>query len=120
MTQNVDGLHEVAGSENLIEVHGSIRKVKCSKCSYKSEWKHPICDALDKLDIKADFNTNPANLSNSELPTCPDCGSLLRPDIVWFGENLNHDDLERSIDAANNCDLLLVIGTSSQVYPGKG
>ena len=46
ITQNVDGLHELAGSKNMIEVHGSIRKVKCSKCGEKSEWKHPICESL--------------------------------------------------------------------------
>ena len=117
ITQNVDGLHELAGSRALIEIHGSIRKVKCSKCDYKGAWEHPICAALEQAEIRADFSASPANLSNAELPTCPLCGGLLRPDIVWFGENLDQANLDRACDAANAADVLLVIGTSSQVYP---
>ena len=62
ITQNVDGLHKVAGSRNLIEIHGSLRKVKCTKCEWKSDWRHPICSSLADLNITADFNESPANL----------------------------------------------------------
>jgi NAD-dependent deacetylase len=96
ITQNVDGLHAAAGSTKLSEIHGNIWKVRCTGCS------------------RVDRNTNvPIQL----LPTCTDCGRLLRPHIVWFGEALDPIDIERSHHALTQCDLLLIIGTSGIVYP---
>ena len=95
ITQNVDGLHEAAGSQRLTELHGNIWKVRCTQCGTRS--------------VNRDI---PMRL----LPYC-ECGGLLRPHIVWFGEALDPSDLERSQEALNACDVLLIIGTSGVVYP---
>ena len=95
ITQNVDGLHEAAGSQRLTELHGNIWKVRCTQCGMRS--------------VNRDI---PMRL----LPYC-ECGGLLRPHIVWFGEALDPSDLERSQEALTACDVLLIIGTSGVVYP---
>ncbi len=99
ITQNVDGLHRVAGSQRLSEIHGNIWKVRCTGCGVISENREiplPI------------------------LPTCQRCHALLRPHIVWFGESLREEDVRRCDEALRACDLLLVIGTSGVVYPAAG
>ncbi len=96
ITQNVDGLHAAAGTERLSEIHGNIWKVRCTKCQEVSQNTH----------VPLPFP-----------PNCTDCGGLLRPHIVWFGEALAPNDLEQSYAALNRCDLLLIIGTSGVVYP---
>ena len=96
ITQNVDGLHAVAGSQSLIELHGNIWKVRCTQCGGVSE-NHDVPIAI--------------------LLYCTDCGGLLRPHIVWFGESLNPEDMARSEEALHACELLLIIGTSGVVYP---
>ena len=96
ITQNVDGLHRMAGSVNVLEVHGSIWKLRCTSCSYQEEDK--------KVPLP-------------ELPRCPECKALLRPGVVWFGEALDHDILDQAFKASGNCDLMLVIGTSAVVHP---
>ena len=96
ITQNVDGLHRDAGSEQLSEIHGNIWKVRCTQCRQVAENRHvpiPI------------------------LPTCAACGGLLRPHIVWFGESLASEDLQNSYAALESCEVLLIIGTSGVVYP---
>ncbi len=96
ITQNVDGLHRKAGNKRIIEIHGCLWRVKCTQCSYK------------------DYNYDvPIKI----LPKCPECKGLLRPDVVWFGEALDYNDLQESIQACINCDLLIVIGTSGVVQP---
>ena len=96
ITQNVDGLHRSAGTQNLSEIHGNIWKIRCTQC-------HEI---TVNHDVPLPFP-----------PTCTTCGGLLRPHIVWFGEALAPKDLEQSYAALNRCDLLLIIGTSGVVYP---
>jgi len=96
LTQNVDGLHEVAGSRNLIELHGNIWKLRCTHCG-RVRMNREVPLAL--------------------LPYCAECRGLLRPHIVWFGESLHPEDLSRSEDALRSCELLLIIGTSGVVYP---
>ncbi len=96
LTQNVDGLHREAGSRNLIELHGNIWKVRCTKC-------HEVSDNRDvPIPIP---------------PHCEACGGLLRPHIVWFGESLDPDDVTAAFDAAESCDVFLVAGTSGIVQP---
>lgn len=95
VTQNVDGLHRVAGSHRVIELHGNIRRVKCF------DRHHPV-DTWPEGD---------------EVPACPLCGSLLRPDVVWFGESLPSDALAAAIAAARTCDVFLCVGTSTVVEP---
>ena len=98
ITQNVDGLHQKAGAKNVIELHGSIWRVKCIKCGYKTRIDRPY--RKDEIP-----------------PRCPECGSLLRPDVVWFGEPLPQKEYREAVSAAINSDLMLVIGTSGVVYP---
>lgn len=95
ITQNVDGLHRSAGSRNVLELHGNIRRVKCF------DRHHPV-DAWPEGD---------------DVPACPRCGSLLRPDVVWFGEGLPTDAYVRALAAAQSCDVFLCVGTSAVVEP---
>lgn len=99
ITQSVDGLHRVAGSQRLSEIHGNIWKARCTSCGIIS----------DNREVPLPI-----------LPTCRQCGELLRPHIVWFGESLDEKDLQRCDEALRHCDLLLVIGTSGVVYPSAG
>jgi len=96
VTQNVDGLHQRAGSRNVVELHGNIARVKCSR-------EGTVVKAWPERE--------------GEVPRCPSCGALLRPDVVWFEEMLPQSALAAAEDAARRCDLLLVVGTSAEVYP---
>ncbi|MHA1303579.1 MAG: SIR2 family NAD-dependent protein deacylase [Candidatus Heimdallarchaeaceae archaeon] len=101
ITQNVDGLHEIAGSKNIIEIHGRIRYARCTKCAYIERWDN-------WENAKAD----------DSLPYCPKCKtSLLRPDVVWFGESLNPSKTTKAMEWLDECNIVLVIGTSGVVYP---
>ncbi|HKO04241.1 MAG TPA: NAD-dependent deacylase [Candidatus Acidoferrales bacterium] len=96
ITQNVDGLHRAAGSRNVIELHGSIWRLRCVACAREAENREtPL----------------------RELPPRCSCGGLLRPGVVWFGEALPPDAIERAVRAARQCDVFLVCGTSAVVYP---
>ncbi len=98
ITQNVDGLHRAAGSRHVLEVHGSLARVRCSGCGKVED------RGTEELP---------------ELPRC-DCGALLRPDVVWFGEYLPPDVWREAVAAVANCQCFLVIGTSAVVYPAAG
>lgn len=96
ITQNVDGLHIMAGSPQVIELHGNILRVRCSKCGVLArEWDD----------------------DGEDVPRCPVCGGLLRPHVVWFGESLPRAELEAAIEAARTCDVFFSIGTSGVVQP---
>lgn len=95
VTQNVDGLHRVAGTKNLLELHGSLYRTRCTGCG-----------------IIADRGLEPL----PELPHCR-CGAMLRPDIVWFHEALPEDVWTAAAHAARDCDVMLVVGTSAVVHP---
>ena len=97
LTQNIDGLHQKAGSSKVLELHGSIMKIKCSVCDYKEEILTEI----------------------SELPPLCKCGNILRPDVVWFGESLPQDVWQNAINLATNCDLMIIAGTSLVVSPAN-
>jgi NAD-dependent deacetylase len=104
ITQNVDGLHERAGAEGLIRLHGSIWQVRCTKpCA---------AGRFDWLDTAVPLPRLP--------PSCPHCGSLLRPGVVWFGEPLDPTVFERANHLAAAAEVFLVIGTSAVVYPAAG
>lgn len=96
LTQNVDGLHRLAGSQRLLELHGSIWEVRCLKCGRVKE------DRRVPLPL---------------LPHCETCGGLLRPNVVWFGEPLNPDILRQAEAALTRAQVVLVVGTSSVVQP---
>jgi len=96
ITQNVDGLHRMAGNQNVLELHGNIQRVRCSECDEPAEtWGD----------------------DTESVPKCGLCGGLLRPDVVWFGETLPLDQLEAAVDATRSCDVFFSIGTSGVVQP---
>ena len=99
ITQNIDGLHQAAGSKNVLELHGSILRAYCSRCR-----KPYPADAINK---------------GTGVPRC-DCGGVIRPDIVLYEEQLDEDVLRKSIDYIRNADVLIVGGTSLNVYPAAG
>ena len=97
VTQNVDGLHQRAGSADVVEFHGNLFENRCfaEGCL---------------VDVTAD----------AMVPTCPGCGALVRPGVVWFGEAIPGQALDASFAAATDCDVFLSVGTSSLVYPAAG
>ncbi|HEY1378855.1 MAG TPA: NAD-dependent deacylase [Gemmataceae bacterium] len=99
VTQNVDGLHRRAGSKSVVELHGNLTRTRCTGCGRTED------RGLDPL---------------GELPTCPHCGALVRPDVVWFTEPLPEEAWRAASRAAEECDCLLVVGTSAVVYPAAG
>ncbi|MCZ6603212.1 MAG: NAD-dependent deacylase [Planctomycetota bacterium] len=97
ITQNVDGLHHLAGSRRLVELHGNIWRTRCGGCGRMDE------------DRRVPLPEHP--------PHCSTCRGLLRPDVIWFGESLDPDVLTTATEASNRCDLFLVAGTSGVVEP---
>ena len=96
ITQNIDGLHQAAGSERVLEIHGSALRVRCHRhCGFVEPW--PI--------------------GHDGTRQCPACGALARPDVVWFGESLDEDLISLAVDAAQNADVFFSVGTSSVIQP---
>ncbi|XP_072940112.1 NAD-dependent protein deacylase sirtuin-5, mitochondrial-like [Epargyreus clarus] len=119
ITQNVDGLHARAGTKSLIELHGNLYKTRCTKCrEVLVNTESPICEALANKGAP-DENIVGSDIPVKDLPHCKktSCGGLLRPHIVWFGENLESAVLDSAGEAMEACDVCLVVGTSSVVYP---
>lgn len=104
ITQNVDDLHERAGSRAPVHLHGSLFAPRCVACGHLAAHPSGIPD-------------EPESGRTLAPPACSRCGGKLRPGVVWFGEALPGDALERAFDAAGSCDLLLSVGTSSLVHP---
>ncbi len=106
VTQNVDGLHQQAGSEDVLALHGNIRQDRWLRPCPRERFSERDCE--------------PATATDGRPPKCDVCGNQLRPAVVWFGEALPEISLFRADEAAGNCDLMLVIGTSGLVYPAAG
>ncbi|KAM6948985.1 NAD-dependent protein deacylase sirtuin-5A, mitochondrial-like [Aplochiton taeniatus] len=119
ITQNIDDLHRQAGSKNVLKIHGSLLETRCVSCGHVAENQHsPICTALEgKGSPEADAVD--ADIPVEKLPRCEQssCRGLLRPNVVWFGETLDSRVLTKVETALDTCDLCLVVGTSSIVYP---
>ena len=98
LTQNIDGLHQRSGSTKVLELHGSIIRIKCSVCNFKD-------------NIPASFDKLP--------PKCSSCNNILRPDVVWFGESLPQDVWNQAIFEAKSCDVMIIAGTSLVVSPAN-
>ncbi|CAL7933259.1 unnamed protein product [Xylocopa violacea] len=119
VTQNIDELHQRAGAKDVVELHGSLYKTCCTVCHEVTVNKSiPICPALEGKG-SPDPNIMISDIPRDDLPRCrkENCKGLLRPHIVWFGENLDENVLNQVYVAVENCDICLVIGTSSIVYP---
>lgn len=99
LTQNVDGLHTLAGSAWVVELHGSLHRSRCTRCDFARE---------------EDLATSPR-----ECPSCPSCGALMRPAVVLFDEELSVDAERIAKQALRDCDLFLAVGTSGTVYPAS-
>lgn len=100
ITQNIDGLHQMAGSRNVLELHGSIHRNICMDC-------------YERFDLSIVENS-------VGVPRCPRCGGIVKPDVVLYEEQLDQMVLEASINALEHADLLIVAGTSLSVYPASG
>jgi NAD-dependent deacetylase len=100
VTQNIDLLHARAGSREVVEVHGSIRTSSCLACGSR----YPLTDVL-------------AQLAREPVPTCEGCSSVLKPDVVFFGELLPEAAIERAFELARAAALMLVVGSALEVYP---
>lgn len=103
ITQNVDNLHEQAGNspEKVLHLHGSLENARCLDCEYNT--------SMDEIRAWLE--------SGTEVPTCPQCGGLLKPNVVMFGESLPMRELNEAQRQAQECDVLIVIGSSLVVYP---
>ncbi len=97
LTQNIDGLHQRAGSTKVVELHGSIIEIKCTVCKFKNK-------------ILTEFTNIP--------PLCK-CGNILRPNVVWFGESLPQDIWKEAMIHASKCDVMVIVGTSLVVSPAN-
>lgn len=97
ITQNIDGLHQKAGSYNILELHGNIWKLRCT----------------EEETITEDHNTPLGEIP----PHCPNCGALLRPHVVWFGESLDPSILQSAFALSSSCEVMFVVGTSAVVQP---
>jgi len=103
VTQNIDLLHGRAGSKEVVEVHGSIRTATCPGCGEQ----YPLEQLLELLD-------------DADAPACPACGAILKPDVVFFGELLPPEAIERAYELSRRTRLLLVVGSALEVYPIAG
>lgn len=103
-TQNVDDLHERAGSAEVQHLHGSLHHPRCFDCGYP----FPLPDGLPR---------EPEGGRRLSPPECQECGGLVRPGVVWFNELLPANILNRALESSSSCDLLIVVGTSGVVYP---
>ena len=113
ITQNIDGLHQKAGSKEVYEVHGTVAKNHCTKCN-KFFTGDEVKDLIDRsLADGSDGNSR-------YLPLCPDCGGLIKPDVVLYEEGLDDYTWNHSVDYIQNADMLIVGGTSLVVYPAAG
>jgi len=98
-TQNIDALHQAAGSRHVLELHGSLHRMRCSACDYRQQI------GLEPVEA---------------VPSCPRCRHAMRPDVVWFGELLPADAWSDAARAARTCQVFLSVGTSGVVYPAAG
>lgn len=103
VTQNIDGLHQRAGSQDVVEVHGSIRTASCLDCGER--------ESLEEIV---------ASLRETAAPACPHCGAILKPDVVMFGELLPPAAMDRAVELAREAGVLLAVGSSLEVYPVAG
>lgn len=128
LTQNVDGLHEAAGSRNAIDLHGRIDTVRCMGCERRSprsalqlvlRERNPRFAALEaRAAPDGDADLEGQDFSTFDVPACAHCGGLLKPDVVFFGEGVPRDRVAAAFAALGEADAVLVAGSSLMVYSG--
>jgi len=128
LTQNVDRLHQSAGSERVIDLHGRLDQVRCMSCERKmprSDFQHELghrnaawlaLDAPDAPDGDADLERD--DFAAFDVPSCIACGGVLKPDVVFFGETVPRDVVDEARDRLESSDAMLVVGSSLMVYSG--
>ena len=127
ITQNVDNLHRTAGSQNVIDLHGVLHRVRCMDCE-SSVSRAELQQELERLNpewaatitgVAPDGDAHIAeDTENFEIPPCPSCGGILKPDVVFFGESVPRERVELARQALARSDALLVVGSSLMVYSG--
>jgi len=128
VTQNVDGLHHAAGSENVIDLHGRIDTVRCLGCRQRTsrdelqrelERRNPSFAALDAVEAPdGDADLEGVAFETFDVPSCNACGGLLKPDVVFFGENVPAERVQRAMAPIASSDAMLVVGSSLMIYSG--
>lgn len=128
LTQNVDGLHGAAGSRAVIDLHGRIDTVRCMGCEARSPRatlqaellrRNPAWAALDaRAAPDGDAELDGFDFASFDVPACPVCGGVLKPDVVFFGENVPRERVAAARAALGACDAVLVVGSSLMVYSG--
>jgi NAD-dependent SIR2 family protein deacetylase len=128
VTQNVDGLHQAAGSRDVIDLHGRVDVVRCLACERRIPReqvqaelveRNPGFAALDAVEAPdGDAALEGVDFTAFEVPACEACGGMLKPDVVFFGERVPPDRVERAFAAIDEADAMLVVGSSLMVYSG--
>lgn len=128
ITQNVDGLHQTAGSRHVIDLHGRLDLVRCTSCAHTLPRaalqrlllaNNPTWAAVEgRIAPDGDVDLENRDYSDFVVPDCPQCSGILKPDVVFFGEPVPRDRVERAFEGVANTDALLVVGSSLMVYSG--
>lgn len=128
LTQNVDRLHQAAGSENMVDLHGRLDQVRCLACEQRMSRTdfqatllrlNPAWTDLDAADAPdGDSDLDGQDFARFQVPPCPHCAGLLKPDVVFFGENVPHERVDAGMQALHDADAMLVVGSSLMVYSG--
>ena len=128
VTQNVDGLHDAAGSENVIDLHGRIDTVRCLSCGRRTsreelqlelERRNPAFAALDAVEAPdGDSDLEGVAFETFDVPACDTCRGMLKPDVVFFGENVPAERVQRAMAPIASSDAMLVVGSSLMIYSG--
>jgi NAD-dependent SIR2 family protein deacetylase len=128
VTQNVDCLHQAAGSTNVVDLHGRLDQVRCMSCEQRfprEDWQTLLIDrnpewaqldAREAPDGDADLESR--DFADFEVPSCAYCGGLVKPDVVFFGESVPRDRVDRAMQGLHDADAMLVVGSSLMVYSG--
>ncbi|RSE87919.1 NAD-dependent protein deacetylase [Achromobacter denitrificans] len=128
VTQNVDGLHEAAGSREVVDLHGRLDQVRCMACDWRGDrhaWQEALQDAnpdwtqLDASDAPdGDADLDGLDFTRFRVPPCPRCGGVVKPDVVFFGETVPRERVDRANAGLMSADAVLVVGSSLMVYSG--
>lgn len=128
LTQNVDRLHQAAGSERVVDLHGRLDRVRCMACEHRFprddmqswlEGRNPSWVALEAMEAPdGDADLEGHDFSTFDIPPCPLCGGILKPDVVFFGEGVPRERVQAAMDGLDQADAVLVAGSSLMVFSG--